>query len=248
MKYRLLIIFLFLLTACDSKVKQANKRGLEYMKQNLYDQAISEFNHALSINSTWFPAYYNRAISYANAHCYQEALTDFNYVLASYPDHADSYFNRALVYENIGLYANAIKDYSETLKLRPDFILAYHYRGIARFRMQDFDGALNDYNEALRLGKHVAMDVNMAKEYGLNSSALYFNRGVVLQKKGDLQGAIKDYTEAISIDPSSARTYYNRAIAKMALYHSEEALKDLEIASRLGFQQADQVIQSYFKN
>lgn len=248
MKYQFLIIALVLLTACNSKVKQANKRGLEYMKQKQYEQAITEFNAVLSNDATWLPAYYNRAISYANSRQYKEALNDFTYVLANFPDHADSYFNRGIVYENLGIYANAIKDYSETIKLRPDFIMAYHYRGIARFRMSDLDGALEDYNKALLLGKNVEMDVATAKEFGLNSSALYFNRGVVMQKKKNYQAAIKDYTEAINIDPSSAKAYYNRAIAKMALSQAEEALTDLEIASRLGYEQAGVIIQNYFQN
>ena len=34
MRYQLLLIVVIFLTACNSKVKQANKRGLEYMKQN----------------------------------------------------------------------------------------------------------------------------------------------------------------------------------------------------------------------
>ena len=57
MRYQLLLIVVIFLTACNSKVKQANKRGLEYMKQNLYEQAITEFDNALSINNTWFPVY-----------------------------------------------------------------------------------------------------------------------------------------------------------------------------------------------
>ena len=90
MRYQLLLIVVIFLTACNSKVKQANKRGLEYMKQNLYEQAITEFDNALSINNTWFPVYYNRAISYANTRRYKEALADFNYVIANYPDHTDA--------------------------------------------------------------------------------------------------------------------------------------------------------------
>lgn len=218
------------------------------MKQKNYEQAITEFNQILEENATWFPAYYNRAISYANTGHLKEALTDFNYIIINFPDHADSYFNRGIIYENLGIYANAIKDYSETIKLRPDFIKAYHYRGIARFRMNDLDGALEDYDRALKLGKNVEMDVVTAKEFGLNSSALYFNRGVVMQKKGSYQEAIKNYTESIKIDPSNAKAYYNRAIAKMALSQANEALKDLEIASRLGFEQANTVIRNYFQN
>lgn len=140
MKYQLLIIVTVLLSACHTKIKQANRLGLEYMKQNRYDEAIREFDFIIEEDALWFPAYYNRAVSYANSKRDKEALQDFNYVIANYPDNADAYFNRGVVYENLGIYPNAIKDYTETIKLRPDFIMAYHYRGIARFRMQDWDG------------------------------------------------------------------------------------------------------------
>ena len=76
MRYQLLLIVVIFLTACNSKVKQANKRGLEYMKQNLYEQAITEFDNALSINNTWFPVYYNRAIAKMALYQSEEALKD----------------------------------------------------------------------------------------------------------------------------------------------------------------------------
>ena len=248
MKYSLLIVLVALLSACNTEIKQANQRGLVYMKQNQYEQAILEFNYVVNEDAEWLPVYYNRAISYANTRQYKEALDDFNYVLVNSPDHAESFFNRGLVYENLGLYANAIKDYSETIRLRPGFIMALHYRGIARFRMNDFDGALLDYNKALQLGKNVRMDAESSKESGLNSSALYFNRGAVMQKKGDVQAAIQDYNKAIDIDPSNAKAYYNRGVAKMELSQNVEAFNDLEIASRLGSIQAKNVIQRYFQN
>ncbi len=242
------IVFFFCLSACHSQIKQSNKRGLEYMKQQQYDKAIAEFNNILKEDPLWFPAYYNRGISYANSGRNKEALRDLNYVLANYPDNANAYFNRGIVYENLGSFSKAIQDYTETIQLRPDFIISYHYRGIARFRMLDLDGALEDYNCALKLGENIQMDVATAKEYGLNSSALYFNRGAVLQKKGNIQDAIQDYTQAINIDPASAQSYFNRAIARLSLSVMDEAKADLEVASRLGYKQADEVLQKYFDN
>ena len=56
MKYGLLIFILVLLASCDNKVKQNNKRGLEYMKQGLYDQAIVEFNNSLIHDNDCNPA------------------------------------------------------------------------------------------------------------------------------------------------------------------------------------------------
>lgn len=246
MKYAIVPILIMCLTACHVKTKQANKRGLEYMKQNRYEQAVAEFNDILQEDAYWLPAYYNRAIALANIQQYKKALEDFNYVLAHYPDHADAYFNRGIVYENLGLYANAIQDYTETIRLRPGFIQAYHYRGIARFRMLDLDGALQDYNRALELGRNLQIDLSAAKALGLNSSALYFNRGAVFQKKGDYESAIADYTETIRIDPSSAKAYYNRGIAKLSLSQGQEAASDFEIASRLGYTPAQKALEKYF--
>ena len=218
------------------------------MKQERYDQAIAEFNDILQHDAYWYPAYYNRAVALANSRRYKEALADFNYVIARHPDHADAYFNRAIVYENLGIFANAIQDYTETIRLRPGFIMAYHYRGIARFRMEDLDGALADYNRALELGTHLQTDIATAKALGLNASALYFNRAVVFQKKGDNESAIADYTETIRIDPASAKAYYNRAVAKMALSQWDDASSDLRIASRLGYAPAQEALVKYFGN
>ena len=246
MKYTVLLIIALSLAACHTRTKQANKRGLEYMKQERYDQAIAEFNDILQHDAYWYPAYYNRAVALANSRHYKEALADFNYVIARHPDHADAYFNRAIVYENLGIFANAIQDYTETIRLRPGFIMAYHYRGIARFRMEDLDGALADYNRALELGTHLQTDIATAKALGLNASALYFNRAVVFQKKGDNESAIADYTETIRIDPASAKAYYNRAVAKMALSQWDDASSDLRIASRLGYAPAQEALEKYF--
>lgn len=245
--YSILFIPLLLLSACNTGIKQANERGLEYMRQKQYRQAIAEFDAIISRKAAWYPAYYNRAISYANNRQYEEAVRDFSYFLTHFAGHAGSYFNRGIVYENMGCFANAIKDYSETIRLRPDFIMAYHYRGIARYRMNDLDGAIEDYNKALQLGRNVQMDVVTAREIGLNASALYYNRGVVMQKKGDVPAAIQDYTEAIRIDPSSAKAYYNRAVAQMNISKMDEARSDLEIASRLGYKPATTAIQNFFR-
>ncbi len=76
MKYLWLFASIILFTACNTKIKQANKRGLEYMKQNLYEQAITEFNTIIHNEPEWFPAYYNRAIAKMALSQGDEALKD----------------------------------------------------------------------------------------------------------------------------------------------------------------------------
>ena len=76
MKYTVLLIITLSLAACHTRTKQANKRGLEYMKQERYDQAIAEFNDILQHDAYWYPAYYNRAVAKMALSQWDDASSD----------------------------------------------------------------------------------------------------------------------------------------------------------------------------
>lgn len=101
-----------------------------------------------------------------------------------------------------------------------------------------------DFNKALELGKDVSMDIEKAKKYGLNSSALYFNRALVYQKQRHYDKAIMDYDKSIEIDPSNPRSYYNKSIIYLKLDKVEEAKANLKIASELNYHLADSVLKT----
>ncbi|MGL5681764.1 MAG: tetratricopeptide repeat protein [Marinifilaceae bacterium] len=243
---RFIILLIFVsVCACKSNVQQQTQLGLYYMDQQQYSEAINEFTGALSTDRFWLPAYYNRAIAYANSGDTERALNDFNFLITSLPDYAEAYFNRAILYENKLDYNRAIQDYSTCISLYPDYIKAYHYRGILLFKMGNFDGALQDYNKAIALGTNVTMDMDRAQHIGLNSSALFFNRAVVFQKKGEYENAIKDYDQVLFIDPSSAKAYYNRGVAKIGLRQFKNGIDDLHVAENLGHTGAQELIARY---
>lgn len=248
MHTKLFILFILLANlffSCQNQIERQTQVGVYYMDQQKYNEAVSQFNDVLAINRFWFPAYYNRAIAYANTGEYEKALNDFNFLITSIPDYSDAYFNRAILYENCNHFAKAIQDYSTCINLVPDYIKAYHYRGILLYKMGNYEGALNDYNHAIELGKNISMEIEKAQKIGLNASALYYNRAVVLQKKGEYKSAIIDYDKVILIDPSSAKAYYNRGLAKIAQNNKNEGIKDLQIAYNLGHIEAQKVIQRF---
>ncbi|GHV65443.1 hypothetical protein FACS1894199_06130 [Bacteroidia bacterium] len=229
----IIVLISILLCSCGREAKEHNDRGMEYMKQGLYDRAIEELNAAIILRNGWTPPYYNRAICLANVHRYLEALNDFNFVEQNDPYNVRVYLYRGVVYENMNSYASAVADYTRAIDVDPEFLQAYHYRGIARFYMKDYEGALTDYF--------------YARKMGLNETSLYYNIGVVMQEKGDLAAAIENYSAAIAMNPSYANAYYNRGIARFAQSRSnaEAAIQDLRTARKLGITKSNNLIRTY---
>ena len=222
-----LLLIGVLFTSCHLESKRENAKGLNLLLQNDNIGAAATFGSICQTDPAWYPAYYNRAVAMARCGKYQDALKDFDFVLNAHPDHADSYFNRAIVYENLGDNAKAIKDYSQAIALQPNFLMAYHYRGMVRFKMEDLVGALGDFTKALDLGRGVTMEIKQAKEFGLNSSGLFFCRAAVYQKLGEFEKAISDYSQSLYIDPSNAKAYFNRGAAYMQIAEYDKAKEDL---------------------
>ena len=77
------------------------------------------------------------------------------------------------------------------------------------------------------------MDIKAAKEFGLNSSGLFFCRGAVYQKLEDYDKAIADYSQSLLINPSNAKAYFNRGAAYIKVGEFEKAQQDLRRAVEL---------------
>ena len=74
--------------------------GAIYQKQKLYDQAIEEFNIALSLNENEISALTNRGECFLSMENYAQALQDFEAVLALDKDQKNSWSKRAGVLKN----------------------------------------------------------------------------------------------------------------------------------------------------
>ena len=68
---------------------------------------------------------------------------------------------------------------------------------------------------------------------GLNKAEEQYNAGVDLHKQSRLNEAIAEYSQAISLDPTLAKAYHNRASAYRSLLQYERAIQDLDTLIRL---------------
>src|ERR1700692_2877767 len=73
-----------------------DNRGVAYEKQGLYDQAIADYNQAISLLPKTFPiAYFNRGSAYNNQGLDDQAIIDYTTAISLEPKGADPDFKLA---------------------------------------------------------------------------------------------------------------------------------------------------------
>ena len=69
--------------------------GLPLMILGQYDQAILDYDHAISINKGYYRAYYNKAVIYEKLDCIMEAVEAYKSFIKYAPNNYLEYINIA---------------------------------------------------------------------------------------------------------------------------------------------------------
>ena len=97
---------LFLASCGDNPEKSTNyqDKGMSYLYNSLFEEAIEYFDKAIKYDSKNFEAYFYRGCAKYNIFQKEAALEDYNKTLELNPEYLQAYFN-------IGLYYRSINDY-----------------------------------------------------------------------------------------------------------------------------------------
>jgi tetratricopeptide (TPR) repeat protein len=160
--------------------------GLVKYNLNDFENAISDFDRAISVNPEYSEAFnlrgaskfklgdfhgaiedYNMAIKLDKKHTGGVRLTIYDQrgrVIESTKPEADPgmavpYYNRALAWEALENYEEAIEDYTSALDIDPSLLSAYFFRGGLKHLTGDFYGACSDWRKAEELGVIEALDM-----------------------------------------------------------------------------------------
>ncbi len=94
-----------------------NNLGNKEDKAGNYEKAIGYYNQAISVNSNYAEAFYNRGLSYYNLNKYAEAHTDFNKAIQINPNFAKAFNNRGTAKYFLSDKKGACKDWEKALAL-----------------------------------------------------------------------------------------------------------------------------------
>lgn len=137
-----------------------------------------------------------------------------------------------------GMAKIALKDYhaaliyfDKSIQLDPYEEKVYFSRARTKELLKEHVEAIKDYNKTLTLNSK-------------NEDA-YLERGMIKQALNDFYGAMEDYDRVIELNPKHEQAYYSRGYAKYRTNDREAACSDWQIAKKLGYQPAREMIATY---
>lgn len=196
----------------DFKYYDYSNRGNAYIRLQRYEEALTEFNHAIEMESSKSFVYSNRGNAYQGLQRYEEALADYNHAIELDPIDAKAYSNRGLTFNNLQQYETALVDHNHAIQLDSFSALNFINRGYTYKNLRRYKEALIDYNRAIELEP--------------NNAITYESRAGIHLELEQYKEALSDYSRAIELDPANGKTYFLRSLIYMKLGESENALSD----------------------
>lgn len=158
---------------------------------------------------------------------WKDSLTLWDHELGLYPEAYVPLMNRGVVLVKMGEHERGMKDLDRAVLLAPTSRNALYNRALALKNIGRHREALDDLNAAIKIRP---------------DADAYNNRGNVLKKLGDPAGAVENYRKSLELEPRSAATYFNLALALEAAGDIEGAIENATKAAGLGMGQAGEYI------
>jgi tetratricopeptide (TPR) repeat protein len=216
-----------------SEPEYSYQRGMAYWQNKQPMPAMSDFDHALQLNSDYLPALVSRAQLRLATKELTSAAVDLDAADRVAPKQADVRFTLAHLYLQADLPARAVAQLDLWIANHPDdskMIDALH--GRCRLRAvqgEDLAKALSDCNAAYRRGD---------KSNPVNAAILE-SRGLVRLRLKDYDKAIADYDDSLKLAPKNAGSLYGRGVAKIRKQKTADGEADLARATALSSTVAD---------
>jgi len=205
-----------IVTKSPQKARPYLNRGVAYSKINQWDNALSDFTKAVSLEPKYsYPSYLNLAIAQEKYSLWDEAITNYTKALKIYPEYYEAYSNRASAYGSLREWDKALADLAVAIKMNPNDPTNYYNRGTINMTNQKWQEAINDYSKAIEINPGY-IDA-------------YANRSIVFATIGQFEKSISDCSTIIGIDPNYLKAYNNRAITYSSMKKWNESIADYSI-------------------
>jgi len=202
-------------------VSQNFRQGQQSMGEGDYQQAVTSFNAAITVDPMYVDAYYYRGYSYQQLEDEENALADYNRVITLDPSNQSAYIARAEVKTVDRDYTGALEDVNTALELSGGGGDAYirYMRGLIYMKLGDYEEAVADFTRALQLSP--------------DETYIYADRAWSYFELANYQAAIRDFTAFLEYDPSSLETYHGKGDAQVNIGDFEGAVETFTAALAL---------------
>lgn len=221
------------------------QKGEEYYESKQYEQALSNYNEALTIYPYHAPSYLSRAITKEKLNDVNGALQDYTLTLELNPDQFDPLFSKALILFHQKKWELAKRDFTQLLALpnketssvffKQDRFSGdimgvvttqgtgkshiFNYLGLTELELNECEKAITHFDSAIY--------------YNPEEANYYVNRGRCLESVSSYARAIDDYEKALALNPTLSIAEHNLSILKRSTGNADEAERILnEVISK----------------
>jgi tetratricopeptide (TPR) repeat protein len=229
-------------------------RGISYWYLGRCDEALADFDHALSVNPNYAAAWAGRGLTNDCLGNKTQMLLDYQTALSIDPSLAFVHQNLGVYYHDSEDYEKSLEEYTISASIDPNRAGAWSGKAQALFRLGRYEECIVNASKAIEtdpkawlgysdrafceafIGNYRAA-VKDYETYTENAEAnvdTWYNLGLVQQKTDDFQGAVVSYTKALEVDPSYYPAHINRGNVYLILGEYKKALTDFNKALEFG--------------
>ena len=186
------------------------KNATAYHDLGEFEQAISEYKKAITLNPN-FPIIYNRlGVAYSELKQYDAALNAYQKALVLSPTTAEPHYNMGLVYLKQGNLPRAAEAFKRAITINAEWEDAYTGLGEVYLKQGDFRQAARAYKQAVRFNPN-------------GNPGAFLGLGKVYAKQGRLDDAIIAIEKTIEIQIDNTEAHYQLAQIYIKLGEKKKA-------------------------
>jgi tetratricopeptide (TPR) repeat protein len=147
------------------------------------------------------------------------AMADMNKAIELNPKDANMFFARGRIKAKMNDHIGAEQDFSLAISLNPGMVNAYLARAVEKRFLKKYESAFRDMFTAVK--------------YDSGNPKVHTSLGNLFIAVGDYKNAIVGFSKAISLQPTYAEAYNNRAYAKVLSADYKGAIEDGKMALKI---------------
>jgi tetratricopeptide (TPR) repeat protein len=195
--------------------------GEELLTKGDYAAALQNFEKALQIDPTMWPAYYARAHVFVIQHKWDLALRDLNAAIQFKGNFAPLFTQRSMVNQHFGNYWPSLRDANKAVRVAPDAKQqSIAFNGRAWLRATSLDPETRNGNQAVADAKRAC-----AGNGGMNGGFLD-TLAAAYAEAGDFNSAISYEARALKIDHFGTSDQEVGARRRLALYKQHQPYRE----------------------
>jgi FKBP-type peptidyl-prolyl cis-trans isomerase 2 len=130
--------------------------GVLLQDKNEFDEAITCYLKAITIDPGMFEAYYNTAVAYQEKGQLDDAIAFYKQTIELNLNHEKACLNLGISLKEKGQFEEAIKFFEKAIQIKPDYAIAYYNLGNVYVAKGQFDKAMQFYQKAIDLNPNYA--------------------------------------------------------------------------------------------